>query len=136
MVLGVSSAAKRLGKATGKGVGMVAWWKQAFFVVLGVAALAVFSQAGSAVAGDYSFKVHNKSDVGITKVLVREAGGSWGSFDIGTMIEPGRTAKLVWAKHTNNQDCEQWIKVVYADGSEAKATKFDFCEDNLEIEFE
>ena len=115
---------------------MGAWWKQALFVVLGVAALAVFSQAGSAVAGDYSFKVHNKSDVGITKVLVREAGGSWGSFDIGTMIEPGRTAKLVWAKHTNNQDCEQWIKVVYADGSEAKATKFDFCEDDLEIEFE
>ena len=26
---------------------MVAWWKQALFVVLGVAALAVFSQAGS-----------------------------------------------------------------------------------------
>ena len=89
-----------------------------------------------AMAGDYSFKVHNKTSVGITKVLVRESGGKWGSFDIGSMIEPGRTAKLVWAEHTNDQDCEQWIKVVYADGSEAEATKFDFCEKDLVLEFE
>ena len=104
-------------------------------MVLAIALL--FSLQGIGAASDnYSFKVHNKTSVGITKVLVKEAGGGWGAFDIGTMIEPGRSAKLVWAGHTNNQDCEQWIKVVYADGSEAKATKFDFCEPDLEIEFE
>ena len=101
-------------------------------------AIALFFSVQSvyAASDNYSFKVHNKTSVGITKVLVKEAGGGWGAFDIGTMIEPGRSVKLVWAGHTNSQDCEQWIKVVYADGSEAKATKFDFCEPDLEIEFE
>jgi hypothetical protein len=115
---------------------MAVFWKKIRLRSIVLATAAFILQAGIAIAGDYSFKVHNKTSVGITKVLVREAGGGWGAFDIGSMIEPGRTAKLVWADHTNDQDCEQWIKVVYADGSETKAAKFDFCEEDLELEFE
>ena len=109
------------------------WFQKCILLLV----VSFFAFQGVAVAADdYSFKVHNKTSVGITKVLVKEAGGSWGAFDVGTMIKPGATAKLVWAGHTNTQDCEQWIKVVYADGSETKAAKFDFCETDLELEFE
>ncbi|MHC1791880.1 hypothetical protein [Solidesulfovibrio sp.] len=104
------------------------------FFVCATAAL-LFS-VSLATAGDYSFKVHNGTGVGITKVLVKESGGRWGAFNIGSMIEPGHSATLVWAEHTNDQGCDQWIKVVYADGSESKASKFDFCESDLELEFE
>lgn len=89
----------------------------------------------TAHAGDYSFKVHNSTDTRITKILVSEDKRSWGQFNIGRGIAPGDVAKLVWDKSTNNQDCEQWVKAVFADGSEAKPSAFDFCEKNLEIEF-
>lgn len=92
--------------------------------------------ASLALAGEYSFKVHNKTTVAIAKVLVKEPGGSWGSFDIGGEIAPGKIVKLVWSENTNNEECKQWIKVVYADGSEAEPAKFDFCENDLVIEFE
>lgn len=90
---------------------------------------------GNAQASDFSFNVHNGTDSRITKILVSENRKSWGQFNIGRGIQPGATVKLVWDKSTNNEACVQWVKAVFADGSEAKPAKFDFCEDDLEIEF-
>lgn len=86
-------------------------------------------------AGSYSFKVYNGTDSRITKILVSENRRSWGQFNIGSGIKPGATVKLVWDSSTDNEECEQYVKAVFADGSEARPAKFDFCERNLEIEF-
>lgn len=86
-------------------------------------------------SSDFSFKVHNSTDSRITKVLVSENRKSWGFFDVGRGIQPGATMNLVWDKSTNNEACKQWVKAVFADGTEAKPAKFDFCEEDLEIEF-
>ncbi|MBP8287004.1 MAG: hypothetical protein KAX57_09215 [Rhodoferax sp.] len=104
--------------------------------MLGVAALlSSTAVVGNAHASDFSFDVHNSTDSRITKILVSENRKSWGQFNIGRGIQPGATTKLVWDKSTNNEACVQWVKAVFADGSEAKPAKFDFCEDDLEIEF-
>jgi hypothetical protein len=42
---------------------------------------------------------------------------------------------LVWDSSTNSQGCVQWVKAVFADGSEAKPVQFDFCEKGLELKF-
>lgn len=86
-------------------------------------------------ASSYSFKVYNGTDSRITQILVSENRRSWGQFNIGSGIKPGATVKLVWDSSTDNEECEQYVKAVFADGSEARPTKFDFCERNLEIEF-
>ena len=90
---------------------------------------------GTAHASDFSFNVHNSTDTRITKILVSENRKSWGQFNIGRGIQPGATVKLVWDKSTNNEACAQWVKAVFADNTEAKPAKFDFCEDDLETEF-
>lgn len=89
----------------------------------------------AALANEFSFKVHNTTDTRITKILVSENRKSWGFFDVGRGIQPGKSMNLVWDKSTNNEACKQWVKAVFADGTEAKPAKFDFCEDDLEIEF-
>jgi hypothetical protein len=105
---------------------------------LSFALLALGFTAGSVLAADdeYSFKVENKTDSVIKKILVSEDGKTYGPFDIGKGIKPGETVTLVWDKSTNDQACKQWVKAVYDDGSEAKPAKFDFCEKDLEIVFE
>ena len=90
----------------------------------------------SAFADDYSFKVHNNSDQAIKKILVSEDGDEYGFFDIGKGIKAGATVELVWDSSTNGESCEQYFKAVFADGSESDATKFDFCEEDLTLEFE
>lgn len=97
--------------------------------VMGLAA--VYAQA----AGDYSFKVTNTTQTAIKQVLVSENGKKWGQFDIGSGIKAGSTVTLVWAQSTNNEECTQYVKAVFSDGSESEPAKFDFCEKNLELEF-
>lgn len=93
--------------------------------------------AGKTFAEDeYSFKVHNKTKSKITKILVSETGKKYAPFDIGKGIGAGKKATLVWDKSTNSEACKQYVKAVFADGSESEPMKFDFCEENLEIEFE
>lgn len=106
-------------------------------IVLGLAALALAASPLPSVAADeYAFKVHNKTEQKIKQVLVSEDKKKWGKFDIGSGIDTGATVKLVWDKSTDDEACKQWVKAVYADGSESKPAKFDFCEEDLEIEFE
>ncbi len=85
---------------------------------------------------DYSFKVTNTTKDKISKLLASEDGKDYGSFDVGRSgIAPGETITLKWDKSTNKSNCEWYIKAVFADGSETEAKQFDFCEDNLELEF-
>ena len=89
-----------------------------------------------AFADDYSFDVSNNTDQAIKKILVSEDGKSWGHFNIGKGIAAGDTVELVWDESTNGENCAQFFKAVFADGSESKPTKFDFCEEGLTLEFE
>src|SRR5689334_22120335 len=65
----------------------------------------------------YSFRVHNKTNKTIEKILASEDGETYGHFDIGDGIEAGKTVKIVWAKSTNDQSCVQFFTVVFDDGS-------------------
>ena len=89
----------------------------------------------AASADEYAFEVTNNTDVLIKKILVSEDGKEYGYFDIGKGIKPGQTVKLVWDSSTNGEDCEQYVKAVYADGEESEPAVFDFCESEVALEF-
>jgi hypothetical protein len=82
----------------------------------------------------YTFKVHNKASESVKKILASEDGKNWGHFDIGDGIAPGQTVKIAWAKSTDDQSCEQFFKIVFEDGSQTPAAKFDFCDEDLVLE--
>jgi hypothetical protein len=96
-----------------------------------------FSPLRNATAADegYSFKVHNTTEDKITKLLASEDGKSYGYFDIGKGIKADETITLKWDKKTNESGCKWYFKAVFADGEESEAKKFDFCEEDLELEF-
>ena len=54
---------------------------------------------------------------------------------LGTWIEPDETVTLKWDKKTNESGCKWYFKAVFEDGDESAAKKFDFCEEDLELEF-
>ena len=85
--------------------------------------------ANTAAAEQWYFYVKNSTDSKMTKLLAAEEGGDWGSFDLGSGIKAGEKAKLIWSKSTNNESCEQYLKAKFADGSESKSAKIDFCSD-------
>jgi hypothetical protein len=110
-------------------------WSLATLAKVSVVSLAfVLLFASFALAQD-SFKIHNTAGVKIVQVLVSEDGSTWGEFNIGAGIEAGATAELVWADHTDDQDCSQFFMAKFADGSESKPVKFDFCQKGLTLEF-
>ena len=86
-------------------------------------------------APEYKFKVHNNTKQAIKQLLVSIDGKKWGEFDIGNGIRAGATVELVWDKSTDNEPCEQYFKVQFADGEWSDAVKFDFCEKGLILEF-
>ena len=89
----------------------------------------------NAADGNYSFKVKNTTKNTITKLLASTDDKDYGDFDIGKGIKPGETITLVWDKKTDNSDCEWFFKAVFDDGEESEAESFDFCEEDLELEF-
>lgn len=105
--------------------------------VLLLAATFVLMSASFAFANtnDYKFKVHNNTKQAIKKMLVSVDGKKWGEFDIGSGIRAGATETLIWDKSTDNEPCEQYFKVQFADGEWSDAVKFDFCEADLVLEF-
>lgn len=109
--------------------------KQSLVLSCAVAAFALGSQSAMA-AEEFSFDVHNKTEEKIVKILVSQDKKTWGEFDIGKGIAAGKNVTLVWDKSTENEKCKQWVKAVYAGGDESEPAKFDFCEEDLEIEFE
>lgn len=100
-----------------------------------VVATTFFSLIQNASAESYSFKLKNTQKHTMTKLQVSEDGKTWGAFDIGKGVKPGESATLVWNESTNNEDCQQKVKAAYDDGSESEVADFDFCEENLELEF-
>lgn len=99
-------------------------------------AAAVVLMSVPAFAEEYSFKVTNNTDSKITKILVSEDGEEYGFFKIGAGIAPGKTVTLVWDQSTNGESCEQFFKAVFANGEESEPQKFDFCEEEVALEFE
>jgi hypothetical protein len=83
----------------------------------------------------YSFKVHNAYKERITKLLASEDGKDYVKFDIGKGIGSGETVTLNWDKSTNKSHCNWYIKAVYADDTKSEAVTFDFCEDDLVLDF-
>jgi P pilus assembly chaperone PapD len=84
---------------------------------------------------EYSFVLHNTTKEKITGLMVSEDGEKWGKFDVGNGLNPGESAKFVWDKKTNSQECEQFVKAEFEDGSESKPVKHDFCKEGLELGF-
>jgi hypothetical protein len=101
-----------------------------------VIAAAVVLMSVPAFAEEYSFKVTNNTDTKITKILVSEDGEEYGFFNIGSGINPGKTVTLVWDSSTNGESCQQYFKAVFVNSEESEPQQFDFCEDEVEIEFE
>ena len=86
--------------------------------------------------GQYSFTVHNTTNDRITKLLASEYGQNYGTFDVGSAgISPGQTVTLNWDKSTDDSHCKWFVKAVFDDGAETPAKKFDFCEEDLELDF-
>jgi hypothetical protein len=83
----------------------------------------------------YSFKVENTTKNTIKKLLASPDGKKYGEFDIGAGIKPGETVTLKWDKKTDESNCEWYFKAVFDDKEESEAKEFDFCEDDLTLEF-
>lgn len=111
---------------------MHTYLKTALSVAVAIAGLAV---ASLNAAEGYSFKVKNTTKDTIKKLLASTDGENYGNFDVGKGIKPGETVTLVWDKKTDDSDCEWFFKAVFEDGEESEAEAFDFCEDDLELEF-
>jgi hypothetical protein len=101
-----------------------------------VIAAAVVLMSVPAFADEYKFQVTNNTNTKITKILVSEDGEEFGFFNIGSGIQPGKTVTLVWDQSTNGESCEQFFKAVFANGEESEAQQFDFCEEEVALEFE
>jgi hypothetical protein len=106
------------------------------FARVSLFAFALLMIAAVASAEEYKFKVHNNTKSVIKKILVSQDGKEYGFFDIGSGIKPGATVTLVWDQSTNGEDCEQYVKAVYSDGSESEPATFDFCESDIALEFD
>ena len=99
-------------------------------------AVSLLVVSSAAFADDYKFSVHNNTDRAIKKILVSEDGEEYGYFNIGKGIKPGATVELVWDSSTNGESCEQFFKAVFDNGEESEASKFDFCEEDMTLEFD
>jgi hypothetical protein len=96
------------------------------------AALAVLSTSAFA---EYSFTVANNTESSIVGIEASEDGASWGQFDVGEGIVSGEASKLVWDASTDGGNCEWQFRATFADGSVSEPVAFDFCEEDLTLEF-
>jgi hypothetical protein len=111
------------------------WGKFIFCIMAGILINGLAATGAQASGSGYTYKVNNTTNTAIKEILVSEDGNRWGKFNIGSGIKPGETVTLEWDKSTNNEDCKQLVKAVFKDGSVSEAAEFDFCENNLELEF-
>ena len=85
---------------------------------------------------NYKFKVHNKTESPIVRLLASEDGETYRDFNIGSGIAPGATVMMEWDASTDDSNCEWYFKAKLADGEETDPVEFDFCEKNLVLEIE
>ena len=112
---------------------MKTYFKSALSIAVALAVMAVASL--SAADSNYSFKVKNTTKHTIKKLLASTDDKDYGPFEIGKGIKPGETVTLAWDKKTDDSDCEWYFKAVFDDGEESESEKFDFCEEDLLLEF-
>ncbi|WP_395792975.1 hypothetical protein [Aquimonas sp.] len=98
-------------------------------------ALALLLTSSSAFA-EYAFQIENNTDSKIDAIVVSEDGENWGAFDIGAGIAAGATADLTWDSSTDESGCTWYFMASFADGSESDVVEFDFCEEELVIQFD
>lgn len=84
---------------------------------------------------DYRFKIQNKSSSKLTKLWASPDGKKYLPFNIGSGLKSGGVMELVWDQSTDNGNCEWFLKAGFADGSESEPAEFDFCEEDLVIDF-
>ena len=99
------------------------------FVFLTLASLSFSASA------DYSFEVQNNTDYTIVSLEASEDGRKWGKFNIGKGIKSGYSTTLTWAESTDDSGCEWYFKAKFNDGTESEPMAFDFCEEELVLEF-
>lgn len=100
-------------------------------------ALTVLCAAGVSLAvapafageSEWHFKVSNDTKSRITKLQTSADKKEWGDFDIGDGIKPGVTETMIWDDSTDGEDCDQWIRAKFADGTSSEPSKVNFCED-------
>src|SRR5437762_13906090 len=85
------------------------------FLILAVALVLMSGTLSFAKSYEYKFKVHNNTKQDIKKLQVSEDGKKWDFFDIGSGIKAGATEELVWDKSTDNESCQQYFKVQFAE---------------------
>jgi hypothetical protein len=100
-----------------------------------VLAFALAMLSTSAMA-EYTFAVSNNSDQRIVAIEASENGSSWGNFDIGRGIPSGETISLVWDSSTDDGNCEWAFRATFAEGYVSEPSVIDFCDGDLEIEFD
>src|SRR5258706_5601553 len=100
-------------------------------MILLVSALALASFVVSAAHASYTFKVHNKTEHNIVKLMASEDGKTYGNFDIGEGIGAGKTSTMEWNHSTDDGKCEWYFKAKLDNGEETTPVEFDFCEKNL-----
>ncbi len=83
----------------------------------------------------FTFKVFNNTNKVIKQILVSEDGEEYKYFDIGNGIGVGKTVTLVWDESTDEESCIQYFKAVFSNKEVSEPVAFDFCEDNLVLEF-
>lgn len=76
---------------------------------------------------EWYFFVQNGTNANITKLEVSPDNATWGIFEIGSGLEAGSTAKLVWAPNTNDEPCQQWMRATFADGTLSQPYQGEFC---------
>ena len=105
-------------------------------IILLVCALTLVTFGVSRAHASYTFKVHNKTEHNIVKLLASPDGKTYGNFDIGEGIAAGKTATMEWSKSTDGGNCEWYFKAKLDNGEETDPVEFDFCEKNLVLEIE
>jgi len=92
--------------------------------------------ASPAAFAEYAFQIENNTDQKIVAIVVSEDGEDWGAFDIGSGIDAGETADLVWDASTDESGCNWYFMARFEDDSDSELVAFDFCDDELVIQFD
>jgi hypothetical protein len=80
-----------------------------------------------AQSADWYFYVENHRKSTITRLEAKERGGNWKRFNLNGGIRGGRRVRIDWSASTNNEDCKQFLRATFADGSVSRPAMFDFC---------
>jgi hypothetical protein len=103
--------------------------------ILLVCALSLVSFSVRGVHASYTFKVHNKTDHNIVKLLASsDEGKTYQNFDIGDGIGDGKTVTMEWSHSTDDGNCEWFFSQKLNSTASVSSPSANFCEKNLVLE--